>query len=341
MARWHKTEFDTLPERAFQPRGWKGSMTLEGGGGGGFDSQAGAAQKQMSDIAQAQWDKFITELYPQMSAKIGAQDAVLQDQANQNFGTASTALKRGNEAWDRYEKTSLPALQKLQEDADKYNEVGYQEHLAQQAQADVNTQFDNQRQAQAMRMQAYGIDPTSGVAQGAQNANSVQQAALTAAAMNQTRQAAHDLGLAKQANLYNAGNTLAGLSMNQTGLGLGAGAQGVSTLQQGVANTGMLAASLQGQAGAAVSGLGQAGGLAASMANAQRMANAQTSAGFGSALGTGLGAYGALKGWGTTAAPGAGGGALPAGYGTLVESGGTTTAAADSALADLGWAALA
>ena len=35
MSRWHTTDFDFLPERAFQPRGFKGGMTLEGGGKGG------------------------------------------------------------------------------------------------------------------------------------------------------------------------------------------------------------------------------------------------------------------------------------------------------------------
>lgn len=35
MSRWHRHEWDMLPERAFQPRGPHGQMTLEGGGGGG------------------------------------------------------------------------------------------------------------------------------------------------------------------------------------------------------------------------------------------------------------------------------------------------------------------
>lgn len=35
MSRWHKHEWDLLPERAFQPTGRFGKMTLEGGGGGG------------------------------------------------------------------------------------------------------------------------------------------------------------------------------------------------------------------------------------------------------------------------------------------------------------------
>jgi len=39
MSRWHRHEWDMLPERAFQPRGPHGQMTLEGGGGGGGGSQ--------------------------------------------------------------------------------------------------------------------------------------------------------------------------------------------------------------------------------------------------------------------------------------------------------------
>ena len=33
MSRWHKFDHPDLPGKAFQPRGWKGAMTFEGGGG--------------------------------------------------------------------------------------------------------------------------------------------------------------------------------------------------------------------------------------------------------------------------------------------------------------------
>jgi hypothetical protein len=349
MARWHKFDHPDLPVKAFQPRGWKGGMTLEGGGGGGAqDTQATAAQKQLADLAQKQWDTFMADIYPGMQSKVSAQDAVASNLATQDFGVATDALKRGNQAYQTYQDTALPALQKLKADADNYNEAGYQEQLAQGAAADINQHFDQQRNAMMMRQQAYGIDPTSGAAAGADRALGVQQALMGAQASNQVRQAAHELGLQKQANLYNIGTGLANLSGAQYNLGLGAGAQGFTTLQSGIANSGMLAAALSGQAGTAMSGFGQAGSLAASMANAQRAATAQTSAGYGQAIGTGLGAYNALKTTGVGAgASGAGAGAAGAGAAgaadaaIMWDAAPAAAAGTDFALADFAALALA
>jgi hypothetical protein len=296
MARWHTTEFDMLPEHAFQQRGWKGGMTLEGGGGSSYDPNTGEAAQKMAELAAQQWDTFKTDIYPAMTSQVQQQEGIANNIANTEFLTGSDALSRAGDAYKAYENTALPALQKLKADADNYNEAGYQEQLAQGAAADVTNAFDQQRQATTMRQQAYGIDPTSGAAAGADRALGVQQALYGAQASNQVREAAHQLGLQKQANLYNMGTGLAGLSAQQTSLGLGALGQGFGTRQSTLANYGALSAALQGQAGTAMSGYGNAANTYASMANSQRQADAASSAGWGQMVGAGLGAYATYAG---------------------------------------------
>ena len=297
MARWHTTEWDMLPEMAFSPRGWKGSMTLEGGKGGGSapaaDPNIGIAQKQMADLASQQWGTFMNTIYPQMLAQSQSQEARANQQFTQDQQISQFNFDQSQKAYQRYEQGAIPAMEALKADADQYNEPGYQEQLAQQMRGDMDQQFNNQRQATAMREQAYGIDPTSGVSQSSQNANAVQQAAATAAAMNQTRQAAHDLGLQKQANVYNMyaglpaqGNANTSMTLNANAAGLGAG-------QTAFSNYGAMGGALNSAAGTALGGWNSVGQLGVgkynadvSAYNATQQANATSSAGLGSALGT-------------------------------------------------------
>lgn len=298
MARWHTTEWDMLPENAFQRRGWKGSMTLEGGKGGGSSAPAadpniGIAQREMSALASQQWSTFMGTIYPEMLSQAQQQEARADEQWAMTKDVNQFQLEQARKAYDRYEEGAIPAMDALRKDAEQYNEAGYQEMLAERAMGDVNSQFENQRQQTAMRQQAYGIDPTSGVAQGSQNASSVQQAALGAAAMNQTRQAAHDIGLQKMANVYNMYAGLPAQANASTALGLNAAGQGFNTGQSAYGNYSALGGSLNSATGTAMQGWNSVGQLGVSKYNtdvsaynAQQQADATSSAGFGSMLGT-------------------------------------------------------
>lgn len=231
-------------------------MTLEGGKGGGSapapDPNIGIAQRELSALSKEQWETFKTDIYPELLRQAKKQEGLAdreagradryadmaeaesvrmrelatkeQERMDEEFAYAKeiTEEQRGYARQDRqrYEEGAIPAMERLKADADQYNEAEYREMLAQRAAGDIQTQFENQRQADAMRRQAFGIDPTSGVAQGQMNANSVMQAAATAAAMNQTRQAARDVGLQKQAAVYNMYAGLPAQAATATGLGL-------------------------------------------------------------------------------------------------------------------------
>jgi hypothetical protein len=186
-------------------------------------------------------------------------------------------------------------MQALKSDADKYNEAGYQEQLAQGARADVTSAMENQRQQQTMRQQAYGIDPTSGTAQFNSNAMGANQALMEAQAANQTRQAAKDVGLQKQANVYNMYAGLPAQGNANTGIALGAANQGFQTGNSALNNFGATGSALNAGAGTAMSGWNNVGNLGVGATNAatqaysaNQQAGGMMASGLGSAIGSGV-----------------------------------------------------
>lgn len=259
------------------------------------DPNIGIAQRELSALAKEQWSKFTTDIYPEMLAQSQKQEARADEQWSMTKGISEFQLDQSKKATQRYEEGAIPAMEKLKADADLYNQQAEQERLAQGARADVTAAMENQRGQQAMRQQAYGIDPTSGTAQFASNAMGANQALMEAQAANQTRQAAKDIGLQKQANVYNMYAGLPAQANASTGLALGAANQGFQTGQAALSNYGTTGAALNAGAGTAMSGwnnVGQLGVGATQAANqawaAQQQADATSSAGLGSALG-GLG----------------------------------------------------
>ncbi|MEN6403630.1 MAG: hypothetical protein ABFD94_16935 [Armatimonadia bacterium] len=300
MARWHTTEFDMLPERAFRPRGWKAGMTLEGGKGGSApapDPNIGIAQLELSALAKEQWDTFLTDIYPEMVRQTQKQEARADEQWAQDKKISDFNFDQAQSAYRRYEQGAIPAMERLRADADQYSSEGYQEQLAQQMRGDLDQQFENQRSAEAMRRQAYGIDPTSGVAQGQMNANAVQQAAITAAAMNQTRQAAKDVGLQKQANVYNMYAGLPAQGNANTALTLNANQAGLAAGQTAFGNYAQLGSSLGGAAGTAMQGWNSVGQLGVGKYNADvsaYTARQQSEGAFWGGIGSALGSAAAI-----------------------------------------------
>jgi hypothetical protein len=256
-------DFEMLPELAFRPTGKGRLSTLWGKGGEAPppDPNIGIAQKQMADLATSQWKEFQTVIYPELQKQTAAQNARLQGAYELSQEAARKNLARADEAYAMYKKGAIPAMEKLKADADQYNTAAYQEQLASQAAGDIGQAAQVQREQTAMRQRAYGIDPTSGVAQGQENANSVMQAAATAAAMNQTREAAKQIGLQKQANVYNMYAGLPSQSMNQTNVGLNASAQGTAAGQSQVGNAAAISGVSNAAGGAAMSGWNQVGTL--------------------------------------------------------------------------------
>ena len=294
--------FDTLPEKAFQPRGWKGSMTFEGGKGGSSapeaDPNIGIAQRELSKLATEQWETFKTQIYPDLKASTAKQEERLQGAYESTRSISEAQAKRADESYGLYKTEGLPQLEALRKDAEQYNEGAYQEQMALRAGADVDTASENQRQQMAMRRQQYGIDPTSGVAMGQDNANAVMTAAAKAQAQNQTRTAAHEIGLQKLANVYNAYAGLPAQGNAATSLALGATQQGTNAGQSSVGNAAGLSTTSNQAAQTSMGGWGQVGTLGVQKYNADVGAYAATQqaegaayGALGSAIGSGAAIY--------------------------------------------------
>ena len=270
--RFHTHEWDMLPEHAFQSRTGKfGNMTLEGGKGGSApsaDPNIGIAQKQLADLATSQWSTFKTDIYPEMLKQSQSQEKRAQDQYDLTSKITQEQEQYANQDRARYESGAIPAMEKLKADADQYNETGYQEQLAKSAAADISTSMENQRAQEAMRQRSYGIDPTSGAAVANNNAIGVSQALISAQAANQTRQAAKDIGLQKQANVYNMYAGLPAQSNASTGIALGSSAQGLSGGQLGISNLATTSGALNSSAQTAMSGWNSMGQIGVGKYNA-------------------------------------------------------------------------
>lgn len=262
------------------------------------DPNIGIAQREMSALAKEQWSKFTTDIYPEMLKQSQQQEARSDEQWNMTKGISQFQLEQTKKATERYEQGAIPAMEKLKADADQYNQEAYQEQLAQGARADITSAMDNQRQQQEMRQRSYGIDPTSGTAQFQSNAMGANQALMEAQAANQTRQAAKDIGLQKQANVYNMYAGLPAQANASTGIALNAANQGFQTGQAALSNYGTTGAALNAGANTAMSGWNNVGQLGVGATNAatnayaaNQQAGGAMASGLGSAIGSGLAMY--------------------------------------------------
>lgn len=276
--------------------------------GGGNDNPApapdpniGLAQKKIADITEEQWKLFKTDTYPELVRQAKAQEKRAQDQYDLTSEIVKKQQSYADQDRARYEQGAVPAMEKLKADADKYNEAAYQEQLAQAARADIGASMGLERQKEEMRQRSYGIDPTSGASIASNQAMGVSQALMEAQAMNQTRQAAKDVGLQKQANVYNMYAGLPAQSDTSTKTALSASGQGLAGGQTAIGNTIAINAATNQSAQTANQGWGSVGqigvskyGADISAFNAKQQADATSSAGWGSAFGMLGAAY--LKG---------------------------------------------
>ena len=241
MSRWHKTEWDLLPERAFQPR-FQGpfassmGMTLEGGGGGrapdpnpGMIAQAQASEKVGMRALELQeeymnWSKgFYDELKP-----------TIQKLANQEFEIAEANKKRADE-YAQYEKdTFRPLEQRLVKEAEEYNTEANREKLASQAASDVQQAYGVARDQNNRSLTRMGVNPNAARFGALNNQMAIRQAADTAGSMTKARSDAEAMGFARRMDAAALGRGLATNASTAYGVSLNASGQsGDSAMRAG------------------------------------------------------------------------------------------------------------
>lgn len=236
--------------------GWLG-----GGTAPAPDPAIGQAQKQLADLSTEQWNTFKTDIYPTLLKQQEKADKRADEIWAQDKEISSFNLEQAKKSTERYEKTAIPAMEKLKADADLYNTAGYQEQLAGQAVGDIAAAEEVARQTGIQRDRSYGIDPTSGRSGLGFNANNVTAALAKAQAGTQTREAAKALGLQKQANVYSMAAGLPMQSLQQSGAAVNAGGAGLAAGESGINATMKASGASNAASGTAMQGWGQAGNL--------------------------------------------------------------------------------
>ena len=220
------------------------------------DPRVGIAMEKQAALAEKQQSWYENEVYPWLQSQTIKQNEYAE--ADRQFARDNAVWWRdlakeqynkqdakAEEYYNRWKEVYKPIEDSLVADAAKYNTSAEAERQAQAAIGDYATQFANQRQAQNMQMQAYGLNPTAGAYQAQNKSLGLNEAALKAAAANQARQAAESLGWQKKTQLAALGQQYIGNSMQQQQAGAGA-VQGMG----GLANQAIGQASQFGQLGA-------------------------------------------------------------------------------------------
>ena len=236
--------------------GWTG-----GGATPTADPNIGAAQKQLADLSTEQWNMFKDEIYPTLVK----QSQQAEDRADAQWATdkkiADFQLKNAETDRANYETYGLPAGKRIVDDANLYNTAGYQEQLAGQAVGDISNAEEVARQNQAMRDRSYGINPTAGASGLGFNANNVAAALAKAQAGTQTREMAKQLGLQKQANVFNMASGLPAQSLASSNSAVNTGTAGTAATESGQNATLKTSSAANASSQTAMGGWNSVGGL--------------------------------------------------------------------------------
>jgi hypothetical protein len=297
MARWHTTEFDYLPELAFQPRGWKGGMTLEGGGGKGSTPPApdyspmAQASTESAQIAADLGREQLAENKRQFEESGAVVKPIIEAQAR----AMDQAYEQGNKNYETFQTEGRPIQQLLRDDALGITSEVKQRQMDEAAGTAIadaragSTQQMNQLARTGMR---YGWSPAKMAAMGTQAAAMGAQTQVAAA--NGARTQAGDKYYGKLGDVYNTYSGLGSSAPSFYAAGTSAGSAAAGTQNQTAAQ---YINGMQGGANTIMQGQGQKIQGLGGILNAQTSyANANQGESAGSLLG-GIGglATGAAK----------------------------------------------
>jgi hypothetical protein len=248
--RFHSTEFDFYPERAFRPRPC-GGMTLEGG----KSSNVPAPDPRLVE-AQIRSMGFQDDAIKQIMGNANAMMPLQREQMQ--FGLDSARTAYGQSQDDRqFALGRRGALSGMQDtmlaDARSFNGEDRANQLSGEAQGDVNQAFANVRGQSARSMGRMGVNPSSGRAASIEAQTSMAQATALAGASQRARAGARAEGFALTDRASNALSGFPAMASMNTGAGAGFGMAGLGVANQGLAGMN--------------SGFGAGGQLAGNMGN--------------------------------------------------------------------------
>lgn len=268
-----------------------------GSGGGGSaapapDPNVGLAEVANANLSKEEFNTYMNQVFPMEQKQAQSQEQIATQQEGLQAQQQQQNIDLANQYQTRMQNTFYPIQDQVVSEANNYNTNGNFEQQAALAGGDITNQYANAKQAQAIQQEQYGINPSSGAFQGQQQKMDVQQGADTAAAMTRARNAAVQLGWAKQMDAIGVGQGLPGNQATSSSLATNQGNSVLSAGQSGIAGTQALGQGMAQGYGTAMNGnasVGQMGNqqyaTQVNAWNAQQQADAQSSAGVGSALG--------------------------------------------------------
>lgn len=268
----------------------------KGGGGGSApapDPNIGLAQQKMAQISEDYLNQWKTEVWPKMKEQADKQEQRADEQFELDKVTQQKQSAIADEQYQRYKDVYRPMQDDIVKEANAYDTEANRERMAAEAIGDNKSAFAIKAQDDERKMASYGINPTSGQFSGMRNANSVLEAATSAAAATRTREAAKQLGWAKKMDAIGLGSGVFGNQATSTGLALNAGNQALNSGQVAMGNYGAMGNSMGQAYGGANAGWNSVGSLGVQKYNAdvnayeaKTKAAATESAGFGSMVGS-------------------------------------------------------
>ncbi|MDT0138114.1 hypothetical protein [Acidovorax sp. PRC11] len=283
MSRWHRTDFDLLPDQAFRPRAG-GGMTLEGKGGGTPAPDPRLVEAQVRNLGVQ--DDMVRQIIANTNEM-----APIQRQQTE------FALDTSRKAWEQSQQDRDYALgrrdqltgqqDRMIQDAATFNTEAKREELAGQAAADVSQAYTGTQRTQAAEMARMGINPADGKYGAAGNALVAQTGLALTQAKNGARTAARAEG---RALTDRASNALAGyptMGMQTTAATAGFGTSGQTIATNGLAG---LNAGYGQAAGAANAATNSATNAWSAQSQAHQQSQATAGANTGAMLGIGVSA---------------------------------------------------
>ncbi|WP_017757607.1 hypothetical protein [Pseudacidovorax intermedius] len=291
MARWHRTEFDLLPEQAFKPRAG-GGMTLEGGGGGG-SSAADYAQMmatiKQTELSQEQlaWAKSVYADEAPARAEATRQAAEVADT---QLAQMRQQIAITQQAQDDYTSLYRPLEQSLVTDAANYDTPERRAAESAQAVAGVEQQLAAQRGATTREMERSGVDPSSGKMAALQGSMDLNAAKLKAGAGNAAAKSVENIGYARKMDAASLGRNIASSQGTTAALASQLGTSAIGSNAASIAASQSGNGLMQGAYNTAVSGAGNAANSYGTMAGRASASNAAASAEKNTQIAAGVGA---------------------------------------------------
>jgi hypothetical protein len=225
MSRWHTTEFDLLPEKAFSPRGgrgkFSGGMTLEGGGKGSApapDPRMGEAALKQIELNERIFADFQENDRPWMRNIANEALGISRENARRSNALSDYQLSTMQFNDDRYRNVAIPFEDRLLQDVNRFDSQGFKDQMVASSMGDVQSAFSGAAEQQRRGLARMGVNPNSGRMAALSSQGGFEQAKAMADAANKTRQAAEQIGLSSKMQLYGGMKGLAGLGATNAGL---------------------------------------------------------------------------------------------------------------------------